>query len=363
MRRALEAEQGAGAAAADLREDADAALVRLLHLAQAVAPAGAAAVGHAFAGEVGDGEVRLQREVVDPLPLELADDLEDAAAALAHATGDGLQFRVAGEGAGGGDAGLGAMHHGAVGGEAQGAGLNGLPHEAGHVGEFLVVGLDVVRAAGAHHVAAQRAVRDLRGDVHHPRLAVDGVQVLGEGLPLPGDAGRHRRGGDVLDGVEQVQQPVALGGADRGEAHAAVAHDDGRDAVVAGGVEVRVPRDLGVHVGVDVDPAGGDELAGGVDLALAGAHVVADGGDAVAVDADVGGELGHAGAVEDAAVADGDLVHGVSLPSRRRRMRRLCADTSAIWRRARATGASFRRRSRRRSRGRACKRPRRCGIP
>ena len=306
---------------------------------------------------------RLQREVVDPLPLELADDLEDAAAALAHAARDRFQLGVAGEGAGSGDAGLGAMDHGAVGREAQRAGLDGLAHEAGHVRQFFVVGLDVVRAALAHHVAAQRAVRDLRRDVHHARLAVDGVEVLREGLPLPGDAGRHRRGRDVLDGVEQVQQPLALGGADGGEADAAVAHDDRRDAVVAGGIEVRVPRHLGIHVGVDVDPARGDELAGGIDLALAGAHVVADGGDAVAVDADVGGELGHTGAVEDAAVADADLVHGVSLPSRRRGMCRLCADVSAIRRRARATGASFRRRSRRRSRGRACKRPCRCGIP
>ena len=81
-------------------------------------------------------------------------------------------------------------------------------------------------------------------------------------------------------------------GPDGCEADAAVAHHDGGDAVVAGGREIGVPGDLGVHVGVDIDPAGGDKHAFGVDLALAGADFAADGSDAVAVDGDIAEEFG-----------------------------------------------------------------------
>ena len=75
------------------------------------------------------------------------------------------------------------------------------------------------------------------------------------------------------------------------------------------GVKVGIPRHLGVEVGVDVDPAGDHQLAGGIDVAPCRAHVAAERGDGVAVDADVARELRAAAAVDDAAIANCDVVH------------------------------------------------------
>ena len=79
----------------------------------------------------------------------------------------------------------------------------------------------------------------------------------------------ERRAWDVLDALHQLDQEVLLAGFDGREADAAVAHHDGRDAVIAGGREVRIPGGLAVVVGVDVDEARRDREAGGVDLARA----------------------------------------------------------------------------------------------
>ena len=68
-------------------------------------------------------------------------------------------------------------------------------------------------------------------------------------------------------------------------------------------------------MGVDVDPAGGDEHSFRVDLTLAGSDVIADCDDAVAVDRDIAAEFGCAGAIDDASVADGDVVHVVRVCS------------------------------------------------
>ena len=138
---------------------------------------------------------------------------------------------------------------------AERAGFDRLAHDDGH---RLDVGLGrglVLRAALAHDVAAHRAVRDLRADVEHLRDAVDRVEVLGEGLPAPLDPVRERGAGDVLDAFHQPDQPLVLVGLHRREADAAVAHHDGRDAVPARRREHRVPGDLAVEVGVDVDEA------------------------------------------------------------------------------------------------------------
>ena len=58
----------------------------------------------------------------------------------------------------------------------------------------------------------------------------------------------------------------------RREPDAAVAHRDAGDAVQRRRRDERVPGDLAVEVGVDVDEARGDEQAVGVDLAVAGAR-------------------------------------------------------------------------------------------
>ena len=117
--------------------------------------------------------------------------------------------------------------------EAERARLDGLLHDAGHRGDVVVGGRLVAGAALAHRVAAHRAVRDLRAEIDGERPLLDGVEVLGEALPLPGDALGQRGAGDVLDAFHQLDQPLFAAGADRREPDAAVAADHGGDAVQA----------------------------------------------------------------------------------------------------------------------------------
>src|SRR5439155_5323265 len=89
-------------------------------------------------------------------------------------------------------------------------------------------------------------------------------------------------------------------GPDGGEAEPAVADDDRGDAVPARQRAVRVPVDLGVVVGVEVDEAGGDDAAVGVEHPLGVLGVEApDTGHAAVADAEVGPPARHPGAVDD----------------------------------------------------------------
>src|SRR6476646_4614437 len=66
--------------------------------------------------------------------------------------------------------------------------LDGLLHDAGHRGDVVLGGLFVACTALAHGVAPDRPVRDLRAVIDSQVPLFDGVEVLREGLPLPGDA-------------------------------------------------------------------------------------------------------------------------------------------------------------------------------
>ena len=122
---------------------------------------------------------------------------------------------------------------------------------------------------------------------------------------------------NVLDTLHDLHQ-LGLGpGTDRGETDTTVAHHDGGDAVVAGGGHELVPADLAVVVGVDVYESGGEEVASSVDLSggrlddsalLAPNHC----GDTTTSDGYVAVESGASGPVDDAGVADDQIVHGQS---------------------------------------------------
>ena len=73
--------------------------------------------------------------------------------------------------------------------------------------------------------------------------------------------------------------------------------------------QYRVPGRLAVVVRVDIDPAGGDEKAVGVDLALTWPGLAADLGQAIAIDRNVAGDGFGAGAVQNGAAANDDVVH------------------------------------------------------
>ena len=99
-----------------------------------------------------------------------------------------------------------------------------------------------------------------------PNVArVERVEVLGERLPAPVDALGERGAGDVLDALHQLDQPLLVARAHRREPDAAVAGDDGGDAVPDDGSSSGSQRGLAVVVRVDVDEPGRDEQPGGVD--------------------------------------------------------------------------------------------------
>ena len=118
----------------------------------------------------------------------------------------------------------------------------------------------------AHHVDAQRAVRQLRAEIDVARPRFERVEVLAERFPRPVQALVERRAGNVLDAFHQLDQALAVLGLHRREADAAIAHHHRGDAVPARGLQTRVPGRLAVVVGVDVDEARRDQQALGVDL-------------------------------------------------------------------------------------------------
>src|SRR5262249_42841996 len=144
----------------------------------------------------------------------------------------------------------------------------------------------------------------------------DRIEILGVGLPAPGDALGQRGAGDVLDAFHQLDQPVLGAGPDGREADAAVAGDHRGDPVAAGWLEQTVPADLTVVVGVDVDEARRHDVSCGVygfgslsaQLWVVGA-AADDVDDPAVLDADVGAEALGAGTVDNGAARDFQVVH------------------------------------------------------
>ena len=100
-----------------------------------------------------------------------------------------------------------------------------------------------------------------------------------------------------------------------GEAHPAVAHDNGRNAVKRGGREVGVPGHLTIEVSVYVDEARSHEMPGRVDLLASCCRHFSDRDNALAIDRNVADAPFRTGAVMNGSATDHQIVHG-SLPSR-----------------------------------------------
>ncbi len=285
----------------------------------------AGGVVHLDQGE-GHRAVDRRRQAPHPVHLLLRGDdvlagrsgrgqLEDSGAELAQGGPDAEQLVLGGVGAGDRLAVDGPVGDGARGREAQCAGGDRLLHHLLHGGDVLMGGRLVAGPPLAHHVGAHGAVGDLGPDVDRPPASVEGVQVLGECLPVPRHALGQGRAGDVLDPLHQPDQPLVAVGTGRGEPDPAVAGDQRGHAVPAARGQHLVPGGLTVVVGVDVDPARGDQQPVGLD----GADrllppVVADAGDDAVADGDVRGAGRCPGAVDDGAPLDDEIVHGLSPP-------------------------------------------------
>src|SRR5207247_275259 len=135
------------------------------------------------------------------------------------------------------------------------------------------------------------------------------TQVAPEVLPRPRDTGAQRLDGHALDEEEELHERLAVRLAAGRDGEPAVAHDDGRDAVPRRGARLRVPEELAVVVGMDVDEAGGEGEARAVDLAGAVLGGAPDGRYAVTGDGEVAAGGLVAAAVAEERAPDDEVGH------------------------------------------------------
>ena len=146
---------------------------------------------------------------------EVGHHLQHAGAAGADPFGDADEFGRRGGECRGVRTGRGLVIAGAAGGEAERPRLDALPGEFGHERDVFGCRVLVVRTALAHHVEPQRAVRHLRSDVDVVRPLVDGVEELGERVPVPLQALVERRSRDVFDALHQLDELAVVAVVDR----------------------------------------------------------------------------------------------------------------------------------------------------
>src|SRR3954447_3990778 len=106
---------------------------------------------------------------------------------------------------------LGLVRIGARGGEAERAGAQGVGGQPMHRGDVLRGRGLAVDAALAHHIDAQRMMRDLCRDIDRARQAFERVEELRKALPVPGKSFVQGGAGNVLDRLHQVDQLAATG--------------------------------------------------------------------------------------------------------------------------------------------------------
>ena len=152
-------------------------------------------------------------------------------------------------------------------------------------------------------------MRQLDSDVDVVGAAVHRVHILGEAFPFPRKAFVKRRAGDVLHPLHQADQRVVIRWTDRRETDAAVAGDNRGCAQRRGRIDPRRPADLTIVMGVDIDPARGQQQAVGVNLPPGGAGDAADIRDAVALHRHVRREARTPRAINDGRAPDHQIMH------------------------------------------------------
>jgi hypothetical protein len=202
--------------------------------------------------------------------------------------------------------------------EADRTGLDRLADDPPHRLD-LGVGRRTLGRGVAHHVLPHGRVADIRGHVEAQGQAGDGREVFREGLEAPRNARFERLERHPLHVLEDARDRAAVLRPRRRDAEAAVAHDDGGDAMPGRGRQVRVPEDLRVVVRVHVDEARRDDETLAIDdgriPSLRRLESDADGGDALAIEQDVSLEAGGARSVDDEPAAQEGL-HRCPFPSR-----------------------------------------------
>src|SRR5215472_9022372 len=274
----------------------------------------------------GDGAPRLHGQLAEPavIVLEsgiarvaihaLARDLEDTRVHLAHHADEPSHFVPRRHPARHGAAIGRLVARRARSGEAHGSSGERAPELSLHRLE-IVLRRRLVEGALPHDVGTERGVPHVAGVVDALGQRLEGVKELGVGGPAPLDARLHRLRGDVLGPLEIADHQGAVRLGAGCESEAAVTHHDASDAVPAGGGPERIPEDLGVHVGMAVNEARGDDATFGVDDLAGRLTDAANGGDAPLFDADVGAIPRQSRAVHHPAVFDHEVKgHPTILP-------------------------------------------------
>ena len=205
-----------------------------------------------------------------------------------------------------------AGRRGALGREPTRTGVHGLAEQ---LLELAVLGvgrqLAGLRSFETEHPREGGGEGEVGLDVHGLGESVDPVEELRERDPVPRQPGLHRVVGDGLDPGHGEHGSLPKLGSHRREPEPTVADDQRRDAVPARQGAVRVPEELGVVVGVEVDEPRGHVAAGGVeDTTPVGAPEAAYLGDPPVADPQIGPVPGRAGAVDDRPVLDDHVETG-----------------------------------------------------
>ncbi len=316
MDRALPRHHDAIAAQGDLRDDIGTIVVLRAHRGDLL-------IERHFLGDglergKGDREPGLAAHLPHPAKLvplapHVAGHFEHAMPGAAHRAADCDQFFRGGGGAGDDLALDIAMDHGAAGREAQRPGAHALFDDLRHLRDVIGGGDGAGPLALAQHIGAHGAMRDMGGDIDGAWEFLQRVEIFGEAFPFPGHAFGQRGAGNILDPFHQPDQPFVLVGARRREADPAIAHHHGGDPVPARGCHLLIPGRLTVVIGVDVDKAGGDEVACRIDLFGGVAGHRTDLRDQPACDGDVAGKAVVPGAIDDGAVANDQVECGHSV--------------------------------------------------
>jgi len=148
-------------------------------------------------------------------------------------------------------------------------------------------------------------------DIEGVVALVEVIQILGEGFPgAPGHALVQGGAGNVFNAFHQLDQVFFFAAVHRRKPYAAIAHHQGGHTVAGGWVEHIVPGGLAVVVGVNIDPAGGDDAACGVyGFFCCSTDAGVDGDDNPVADANVAAEWCGAKAVDNGGAPDQVIEH------------------------------------------------------
>ena len=126
-----------------------------------------------------------------------------------------------------------------------------------------------VHAPFAHGSKPNRRVADHAANIDALVGAIDPLQVLAIGRPVPRQTFEDCPLGDVFDALHHLGKHFSAARGDRSEGHAAVAKHRAGDAVPTARCLDGIPCDLRVEMGMNIDETGCHDAAIGVDFACA----------------------------------------------------------------------------------------------